>query len=45
MVQLHGDEGPSYCGEVARRTGAKIVKAARVRGGADINALEAFHTD
>ena len=45
MVQLHGDEGPSYCGEVARRTGAKVVKAARVRGGADINALEAFHTD
>jgi len=45
MVQLHGDEGPAYCGEVARRTGAKIVKAARVRGGADINALEAFHTD
>ena len=45
MVQLHGDEGPSYCAEVARRTGAKIVKAARVRGGADINALEAFHTD
>ena len=26
-------------------TGAKVVKAARVRGGADINALEAFHTD
>ena len=45
MVQLHGDEGPAYCGEVARRTGAKIVKAARVRGRADINALEAFHTD
>jgi phosphoribosylanthranilate isomerase len=45
MVQLHGDEGPAYCAEVARRTGAKVVKAARVRGGADINALEAFHTD
>jgi phosphoribosylanthranilate isomerase len=45
MVQLHGDEGPSYCAEVARRTGAKIIKAARVRGGADIKAIEAFHTD
>jgi phosphoribosylanthranilate isomerase len=45
MVQLHGDEGPSYCAEVARRTGAKVVKAARVRGRSDINALEAFHTD
>jgi phosphoribosylanthranilate isomerase len=45
MVQLHGDEGPAYCGEVARRTGAKVMKAAAVRFGADIQALEAFHTD
>jgi phosphoribosylanthranilate isomerase len=45
MIQLHGDEGPSFCAEVARRTGAKVMKAARVRGGADINALEKFHTD
>src|SRR4051794_37438992 len=28
MVQLHGDEGPAFCGEVARRTGAKVIKAA-----------------
>lgn len=45
MVQLHGDEGPAYCSEVARRTGAKVIKAARVQGRADISALEAFHTD
>jgi phosphoribosylanthranilate isomerase len=45
MVQLHGDEGPAYCAEVARRTGAKVMKAARLRSGADIAALEAFHTD
>jgi phosphoribosylanthranilate isomerase len=45
MVQLHGDEGPSFCGEVARRTGCKVIKAARVRSGADIQALNAFHTD
>jgi phosphoribosylanthranilate isomerase len=45
MVQLHGDEGPAYCAEVARRTGAKVMKAARVHSGADIEALEAFHTD
>jgi phosphoribosylanthranilate isomerase len=45
MVQLHGDEGPAFCGEVARRTGAKIVKAARVRSGADVQALARFHTD
>ena len=45
MLQLHGDEGPAFCGEVARRTGAKVVKAARVRSGADVQALGRFHTD
>ena len=45
IVQLHGDEGPSYCAEVARRTGAKIMKAVRVRTRADVVALESFHTD
>ena len=45
MVQLQGDEGPAFCGEVARRTGAKVIKAAPVRSQADVRALEAFHTD
>ena len=45
MIQLHGDEGPAYCAEAARRTGAKVIKAARVRSGADVQALSAFHTD
>jgi phosphoribosylanthranilate isomerase len=45
MVQLHGDEGPSFCDEVRRRTGCKVIKAVRVRSGADIQALNAFHTD
>jgi phosphoribosylanthranilate isomerase len=45
LVQLHGDEGPAFCAEVARRTGAKVIKAARVRTGADIQALSPFHTD
>ncbi len=45
MVQLHGDEGPAFCAEVARRTGAKVIKAARVAGLADVQALAAFHTD
>jgi phosphoribosylanthranilate isomerase len=42
LVQLHGDEGPSFCAEVARRTGAKVVKAARVRSGEDVQALRAY---
>ncbi len=45
LVQLHGDEGPSFCAEVARRTGAKVIKAARARARADLQALDAFHTD
>jgi phosphoribosylanthranilate isomerase len=45
MIQLHGDEGPAFCGEIARRTGAKVIKAARVHSGADIQALAAFHVD
>jgi phosphoribosylanthranilate isomerase len=45
MIQLHGDEGPAYCAEAARRTGCKVIKAARVRSGADVQALASFHTD
>ncbi|MBV9804851.1 MAG: phosphoribosylanthranilate isomerase [Solirubrobacterales bacterium] len=45
MLQLHGDEGPAYCAEAARRTGCRVVKAARVRSGADVQALTRFHTD
>lgn len=45
LIQLHGDEGPSFCTEVARRTGCRVIKAVRVRTNADIQAAEAFHTD
>ena len=45
LLQLHGDEGPAYCAEAARRTGAKVIKAVRVRSGADVQAVSAFHTD
>jgi phosphoribosylanthranilate isomerase len=42
MVQLHGDEGPAYADEVARRTGAKVIKAMPVVSGEDVQALETF---
>ena len=45
ILQLHGDEGPAYCREAARRTGAKVMKAARVKDAASVRALEPFHTD
>jgi len=44
-LQLHGDEGPAFCSEAARRTGAKVIKAARVAGAAELQDLERFHTD
>jgi phosphoribosylanthranilate isomerase len=44
-VQLHGDEGPSFCAEVARRTGAKVIKAVRIADASDFQDLERFHTD
>lgn len=45
MLQFHGDEGPAYCAEAARRTGCKVIKSVRVRSGADVQALAPFHTD
>jgi phosphoribosylanthranilate isomerase len=44
-VQLHGDEGPVFCNEVARRTGTKVIKAVRVQSRATLQAAAAFHTD
>lgn len=45
MLQFHGDEGPVFCGAAAHRTGCRVIKAARVHSGAEIQALAAFHTD
>jgi phosphoribosylanthranilate isomerase len=42
LIQLHGDEGPAYADEVARRTGAQVIKAARVGGEGDVRAMGAF---
>jgi len=45
MIQLHGDEGPAFCGEVPRRTGARVIKAAQISGPGDIRDLERYHVD
>ncbi len=45
MVQLNGAEGASFCTEVARRTGAKVIKAIHVASAADIHGAEAYRTD
>lgn len=45
LLQLHGDEGPSFCAEAARRTGARVIKALRVAGPGDVRDAERYHTD
>ena len=45
LLQLHGDEGPAFCREAGRRTGCRVMKAARVRDAAGVRGLRAFHTD
>lgn len=45
MVQLNGEEGPSFCGEVARKTGVKVIKAVHVASAADVHGAEALRTD
>ncbi len=45
MLQFQGDEGPVFCGEAARRTGCRVIKAASMRTRADLQALRSFATD
>jgi phosphoribosylanthranilate isomerase len=44
-LQLHGDEGPSFCTAAAQRTGCRVIKAVRVRSRADVVGAQRFHTD
>ncbi len=45
ILQLHGDEGPAYCREAARRTGARVMKAVRVTDASALRALAAWQVD
>lgn len=45
MLQLNGAEGASFCAEVARRTGLKVIKAIHVASAADVHGAEAYRTD
>jgi phosphoribosylanthranilate isomerase len=45
LLQFHGEEGPSFCVEAGRRTGAKVIKAMRIKSAADVQAAETFRTD
>jgi phosphoribosylanthranilate isomerase len=45
MLQLHGDEGPAYCAEAARRSGLKVIKVMRAKDAHAVKALSAYKTD
>jgi phosphoribosylanthranilate isomerase len=45
MLQLHGDEGPAYCDEAARRTGCRVMKAIQVRDRSSLRSLRTYHVD
>jgi phosphoribosylanthranilate isomerase len=42
IVQLNGEEGASFCAEVARRAGVKVIKAIHVASAADVHAADAY---
>jgi phosphoribosylanthranilate isomerase len=44
-VQLHGDEGPSFCVAAHERTGCRVIKALRIGSAADLRDAARFHTD
>ena len=44
MVQLNGEEGASFCAEVARRAGVKVIKAIHVASAADVHGAEAYRS-
>jgi phosphoribosylanthranilate isomerase len=45
LLQFNGDEGPAFCAEAARRTGARVIRAAQVSMVGDVRDLERFHVD
>jgi phosphoribosylanthranilate isomerase len=42
ILQLHGDEGPVYCREAARRTGCKVMKAVQAKDAAAVRKLVTY---
>ena len=42
VIQLQGDEGPVYCREAARKTGAKVMKAIPAKDAAAVRKLVAY---
>ena len=45
MLQLHGEEGPSFCAEAKRRLGVPVIKARQVSGPGDVRDMERYHVD
>jgi phosphoribosylanthranilate isomerase len=45
LIQLHGDEGPAFCAEVARRTGARVIRAVQIGAAGDLDDAERYRVD
>jgi phosphoribosylanthranilate isomerase len=45
LIQLHGEEGPAYAREVARRTGARVIKAVAAKEPATVRSLRSYKVD
>jgi len=45
LIQLHGDEGPAFTAEVGRRTGCRVIKAARVQTRVDVRQARSAKSD
>jgi phosphoribosylanthranilate isomerase len=41
-IQLHGQVGPAFCAEAARRTGCRIIRAFRIGSNADVADAQRF---
>ncbi len=44
VVQLNGEEGASFCAEVGRRAGVKVIKAVHVASAADVHGADAYRS-
>lgn len=45
FVQLHGDEAPSYCQKLKKRSNVKIIKAIRVKGLETFKEIDDYQVD
>jgi phosphoribosylanthranilate isomerase len=45
LIQLHGDESPGFCSDIAQRTSAPVIKARQIGAADDLKELDRFQVD